>query len=399
LSVPVPAAPRPAGGLAVYAAVSFAYYGYAGLFATYGPLWLQSLGYSTFAIGALLALQSTTRLVGPYAWAWVADASGRRIRVLRVAAGAALVFASGFLTTPSLAWVATVTAALFLTTAAIIPLSEAALAQRVSVAGALDQRLYGRVRVGGSAGFVVMVAAGGFALDAIGVGAFPGIAVALLGVLLVATLRMPQTAEAPHADPAGGSALAVLRRPVVAWFFAGMFLTILAHAALYGFYALYLASLGYSKGAIGLLFATGVVAEIAWFWFQSGWIRRLSTHGWLIVAAVASALRFGAIASYADVPAMLVLLQLLHALTFAAQHAACVALISRYFPGRLRGRGQALYAAIGYGASGMVGGMVGGALSQAYGFGAVFWAASAAGVAAALCCWRAWVLDRDPAPV
>ena len=51
-------------------------------------------------------------------------------------------------------------------------------------------------------------------------------------------------------------ALSVLRQPVVAWFFAGMFLTVLAHTSLYAFYSLYLASLGYGKGEIGLLCPT-----------------------------------------------------------------------------------------------------------------------------------------------
>ena len=62
--------------------------------------------------------------------------------------------------------------------------------------------------------------------------------------------------------------------------------------------------------------------------------------------------------------------------TFAAQHSACIAVISRHFPGRLRGRGQALYTVLGYGASGVLGGVAGGALSERFGFAAVFWAAS-----------------------
>ena len=46
-----------------------------------------------------------------------------------------------------------------------------------------------------------------------------------------------------------------------------------------------------------------------------------------------------------------------------------------------------------YGASGGVGGVAGGALSQALGFAAVFWAACAAGLLAT-CGWRALVLER-----
>lgn len=173
-----------------------------------------------------------------------------------------------------------------------------------------------------------------------------------------------------------------------------MFLTVLAHTALYAFYSLYLASLGYSKGEIGLLWTTAVVAEVVWFYFQGRWSRWLPMHGWLVVAGLTTALRCALIAGFGAVPAVLVGAQCLHALTFAAQHSACIAVITRHFPDRLRGRGQALYAVLGYGASGVVGGIVGGALSERFGFPAVFWAASVIALAAAWCASRALVAER-----
>jgi len=90
---------------------------------------------------------------------------------------------------------------------------------------------------------------------------------------------------------------------------------------------------------------------------------------------------------------VLVFAQILHAVTFAAQHSACIAVISRHFPGRLRSRGQALYTVLGYGASGVLGGVAGGALSERFGFAAVFWAASVISLVAVASCWRAMVLD------
>ena len=150
----------------------------------------------------------------------------------------------------------------------------------------------------------------------------------------------------------------------------------LAHTSLYAFYSLYLASLGYGKGAIGLLWAVGVAAEVAWFWFQGRWLHRCRcTPGWSL-AALASALRFASIAAFGGLGRGARLRPVLHALTFAAQHSACIAVIARHFPGRLRGRGQALYAVLGYGASGVIGGIGGGALSQRFGFASVFWAAA-----------------------
>ena len=86
-------------------------------------------------------------------------------------------------------------------------------------------------------------------------------------------------------------------------------------------------------------------------------------------------------AAFGNWMVVLVLTQMTHAITFAAQHAACITLVSRYFPGRLRGRGQALYTTLGYGLSGVIGGVAGGALIERWGYPAVFWAVQRRGAA------------------
>lgn len=384
--------------LFAFGSVSFAYFAYAALFSTFAPLWQQSLGYSTLAIGVLASLQSATRLVGPYLWGWLADHTGQRVALLRLAVGLSLVAALGLLWTPTYGWVASVTIVLFLCTAAVIPVSEAALTQHVSQGGALDAHRYGRVRMWGSIGFALAVTASGFLLQALGIASFPALVLVLLAALLLAAWQLPVTREVvqaagPNLEAASG-VLKVLRQPEVAWFFAGVFFTVLAHTSLYAFFSLYLVSLGYSKGSVGLIWAVAVVVEVAWFWFQGRWVHRLSMHAWLLLAAAVTVLRFAVVALFGATLWVLVLAQCSHAITFAAQHTACTALIGQYFPGRLRGRGQALYAVLGYGATGVIGGVAGGALSEALGFSAVFWAACASAVLATLCCWRAMVSGR-----
>jgi PPP family 3-phenylpropionic acid transporter len=384
----------PRRALVAFGAVSFAYFAYAGLFAAYAPLWFGFLGYSTFAIGVLASVQSATRVLSPYAWGWLADHTGERIRLLRLAIGLSLFCALGYLVTPDYAWVLAVTAALFLCTAGVVPISEAALAHLVSPGERLDAGRYGRVRVWGSVGFILAVSASGFALQELGVGRFPWLVIALLALLRAAAQRLPAIAEPPHPQADAAGALVLLKRPAVAWFFAGVFFTVLAHTALYAFLSLYLATLGYGRGAIGLAWAAGVAIEVLWFGFQGRWLPHLSLQGWLLLAALLSVLRFALLAAFAGVWWVLLLAQGLHAFTFAAQHTACIAVINRHFPGRLRGRGQALYTVLGYGASGVLGGIVGGLISQAWGFRAVFWAASATALVAAACCWQARIQER-----
>jgi len=384
--------------LFAFSSVSFAYFAYAGLFGTYAPLWFQRLGYSTLAIGALASMQSGTRIFSPYVWGWLADHTGRRTQLLRIAVGGALVCALGFSVPGPYGWVAAVTVALFVCTAGVVPINEAALAHLVSRGGTLDAARYGRVRVWGSVGFIAAVTGSGVLLEAWGVRSFPWLVVALLAMLMAAALRLPTVIESAHGQDAAPGALAVLRQPVVAWFFAGVFFTVLAHTSLYAFFSLYLVSLGYSKAAVGLIWAIGVAVEVLWFWFQGRWLARLTPHAWLVLAAVVSAGRFALVAQFGALTWLLVLTQCTHALTFAAQHSSCIAVLNRHFPGRLRGRGQALYSVLGYGVSGVIGGVGGGALSQAFGFSAVFWGGCVAAAVATLCCSRAWVLERRAVP-
>jgi MFS transporter, PPP family, 3-phenylpropionic acid transporter len=92
-----------------------------------------------------------------------------------------------------------------------------------------------------------------------------------------------------------------------------------------------------------------------------------------------------------------VVAQLLHALTFATHHTTCIALLTHYFPGRLRGRGQALYVVVAYGLPGVLGGVAGGAMSARWGLGTVYWAAALSSVLATACAIRVWRLPTPEA--
>jgi PPP family 3-phenylpropionic acid transporter len=87
------------------------------------------------------------------------------------------------------------------------------------------------------------------------------------------------------------------------------------------------------------------------------------------------AFRMGLTAWFGQVLWVLLLAQALHVFTFAIQHTVCIAWLSQHFPGRLRGRGQALYAVIGYGFTGVLGALGGAALSTRFGLQIVFLAA------------------------
>lgn len=379
----------PAASLARFGTLSFFYFAAIGLFNPYAPLWFQSLGFSTLLIGGIAALQSWTRVFAPYAWSWSGDHSGRRTELIRLAAFGSLLAALGLMGVRAAVPVAVVTLLMFVANSGVVPLYEALLSQHLHTAQGIDAARYGRVRMWGSVGFIAAVTSFGALLQWTGIEIFPAFVACMNLLLLGAALRLPATHTAAVHAEAAPPVLPLLRRPEVAWFFASTFFTVLAHTSLYAFFSLYLVSLGYGKWAVGALWAVSVVVEIVFFWFQGRWFPRLSAHRWLEVVAAVTTLRFAATAAGGAWAPVLLLAQLTHAITFAAHHAACIALVHRLFPGRLRGRGQALYTMLGYGISGVLGGLGGGWVISVFGFQTVFWAAAVCGLAAWGCARRA----------
>lgn len=385
-----PPAVAPPAALGRFSAVWFSYFAAIGLYNPYAPLWFKDLGWSTLAIGALASAVAWTRVLAPYGWGWWGDRSGQRSRGLRWAAGLSAAAATGLWLWPSPNTVAVFAVLLFLANGGVVPLSEAALAQQIRRGATLDFARYGRVRLWGSLGFVVSVAGCGALFQWIGIAYFAALVTLAFALLWLVTLRLPAD-PAPRSGndaptPPVGS---VLRRPAVRWFFAGVALTVLAHTALYAFFSLYLAELGHGEGMVGLAWGVAVAFEVIFFWAQGRIFDRLSPIAWLQLAALVTALRFALTAAFGASLAILLLVQVLHAISFAAQHAACIAMVDRFFPGRLRARGQALYSVLGYGLPGVVGGLAGGWLGERSGFAAVFWVASAVGLLAWIALRRA----------
>jgi len=375
--------------------LSASYFAHIGFFNPYLPLWLQELGYGLLAISVLTSVQSATRLFAPYGWGWLSDHTGERVRLLRYGATVALLASLGLWFDLGTTGLFLVLLLMFTHTSGMMPMSEAALAHLVSRDGGFDARRYGRVRVWGSIGFLITVVVAGAWFEHTGMSSFPAWTLGTLAAVALSTWRLPDAREPVHIEASRPRIWPVLRQPTVAWFFAAVFFHVLAHIFIYIFLSLYLDSLGYSKTVIGLLWALSVAIEVGWFFTQGRWLPLLTLPAWLVLAAGLMALRMGITASLAGSLVVLVLAQALHAITFAAHHTVCIAWISEHFPGRLRGRGQALYAVLGYGLPGVVGGLIGGLLSSALGLASVFWLSSACGAVAALCALRVWWLRRS----
>lgn len=373
----------------------FVYYVAVGAFVPYWPLYLQSLGYTPAQIGAALATTGLVRVMVPVGWGWIMDRSGRRMPWI---AGGMIVSAIFFGTVPFVSSFAALIAlhvayATFWNVA--LPAFDVVTLNHLARTGA-D---YARIRLWGSVGFILAVAALGPVLDHAGLGPIPWIVVAaMLGMVWLA-LYVPDVHDLRPHDAALGGFLARARRPEVMALLGACFLSQLSFAPFYGFFSIYLEQHAYSRGAIGGLWALGVVAEVVVFLYTGRIIRRFGARAVLVVTLLTSALRWALMALFVDVALLLVLSQLLHFLSFAVYHAVTVHYIHELFPGRMQGRGQALLAAVSFGLGGALGSAIAGAAWQPLGATAVYLAAATVALAGAGIASRAPRLDRRAEPV
>lgn len=371
----------------------FWYFAFLGAYAPFWPLYLESVGLSAPQIGVLLSLVPVTRMLGPAFWGWLADRRGARVPIVRLTTLATLVLFCGVFAGHGFVWLAAVMFAMNLFWSGSLPLVEATTMAHL---GARSHG-YGRIRAWGSVGFVLVVAAGGFVLDAAGVGSLPWLIAGLLLVHAATAYALPEAKSAVRHDDDPG-VMAIVRRPAVLALLAGCFFMSVAHGPYHTFYSIWLVGHGYSKADVGLLWGLGVVCEIAVF---AGWSRLISQVGaraLLLFAFAAAAVRFVLIGWLPDSIAIIVAMQVLHAATFGCFHGAGVALTHRFFGGRHQSKGQALYSGVGFGAGGAVGGLASGFLWERVGGGWTFTAGALVAVLAVAITAR-WLRELAAVPV
>ena len=311
-----------------------------GIYMPFFPVWLAARGFAPEQISVLLAVPMAVRIVITRSAGRLADRHpNRRGPILVATAFAALGFVvvglvSGFVATLA----AMSLMAVFWTS--ILPLTEAFALQGMRQFGA-D---YGRMRLWGSASFILANFAAGSALDLWPTDAVFWFILAAMGLAVAAAWRLPVVPRRRKAaDTAGDHSEEIGLSPRL---FAAVLGAVAAmqasHALIYGFGSLHWQSLGYSGLLIGVLWALGVIAEITLFAVSGRIAGRLPPLGWIAVGAAAGVLRWLVLASDPALP-VLVAAQLLHGLSFGATHLGTVRFIAATVPDERTASAQGLF--------------------------------------------------------
>lgn len=319
----------------------FFYYSIVGTFMPYWSLYLQDQGFRFDQIGILSSIAIITRFFAPFIWGWVADKSGKRMLLVRIATWMeAAIWLLIFIIPNDFQSVAMLM--LFFSF-----FQNAILAQFEGVTlfwlGERRAELYGKVRKWGSVGFIVGVFSIGAVLEVVDISMLPLmlLCIAFTAFLWSFTIKEPQ--NAPRSQKQLEALLPVLKRPVVVAFFCIEFIMLFAQAPFYSFYSNYLKMNGFSTTTIGFLWSIGVIAEIIMFAYAAFFLKKFSWRLLVCICLLMTGLRFIIAGIFPTSFIAQLCSQSIHALSFGLFHMIAMRIIFQNFSAGQQGRGQALY--------------------------------------------------------
>ena len=321
----------------------FFYFALLGGTAPFLALYFDHLGFSPARIGELIAIPMLMRCLAPNLWGWLGDHTGQRLLIVRFGALCTLVCFAGIFLGQSYAWLALIMATHAFFWHAVLPQFEVITLAHLREHAAR----YSQIRLWGSIGFIVAVVGLGLLFEWLSLDAYPAALLVIMAGIVASSLWVPNAQPLLRANTLESEGFVrQLRRPGILAFYVCVGLMQLSNGPYYTFLTLHLEGVGYSRGAIGLFWALGVVAEILLFLVMARLLQRYSLRAVLLASFLITAVRWLLLGNLAQYLPLLLLAQCMHAATFGAFHAACIHFVQRSFADRQQGQAQALYVSL-----------------------------------------------------
>ncbi len=327
----------------------FFYFAIIGVYVIFFPKALQMAGYGSEEIGLLLSAAPLMRFIVPFLFLKHIRLD-RRVYTLSLALLSLSVVL--FYATLESFWPLLAVNLLFGASISIsLPFVEARALE------VLERRVYGRARLFGSIGFMLIALWLGrilqTPLDALHYLTATTLLTALSGAAVVYAGTTKEEMDGGHP---GGERFSVLRF----WpLWLSFFLMQVSFGGFYNFFTIYETAHGISLEMTSWLWSFGVLCEIVMLYFQ-GPLLHSNLMVLLRVTVAAAALRWMLLWLFPDSLMLTFIAQSLHALSFALYHSAAITLLHTLY--RQKALAQQFFLGISYGLGGFVGAIVAGQL-------------------------------------
>jgi len=339
----------------------FLYFGVFGIFLPYFNLYCYHIGFSGFQIGALSALRSVTLVLFSMILGGLADHFHIRKPIYIFCNFMSMGIWSLYLLTTDFYSMLLITFFYGIFYSPIISFLEAFT---MDVLGN-EKKRYGKVRVWGSLSFITTVILLGRIIDLYSIDII--IVMILAGSFIQAcfAIGVPEIKINKKVSFLSG-AKSFLNKKVIL-FLTSAFLMLVSHGTYYGFFSIHLEQqLGLGKTFIGIAWALASVSEILVMINSEKIFKRFSIDNILFFSFMVAALRW-LILFFAHSPVIIIISQLLHAITYGTFHISSILYMDMLSPDESKTLGQAINNAVTYGFGMMVGFFVSGYLYESMG--------------------------------
>lgn len=243
-------------------------------------------------------------------------------------------------------------------------------------------RSFASIRMFGSLGYAVCAVLFGLVLKSIGSELTLWLGLITVCCSLALSLALGNFQSSLKKFEFGGL-IAIARKKETFVFFILVGLVSVAHRINEGFLAVAMRELGASDSLIGTAWLASAASEIPIFFLLAKYGHRFRELPLLAVASLFYMIRMGLL-GFIDRPWLFVLVQLMHSVTFGIYYITALRYLQSIVPDEYRASGQALFAVVWTGISGLAAGTIGGWIYDAFGLSPVFKTAAIFALAAAV---------------
>lgn len=342
--------------------VNFFYYASSAILLPYLPLYLQTKGYTAAEIGLLMMIGPFVSIFAQPFWGYVSDRFNSVKNIVFLLWVLSLLGSFGLFLTNGFVYTLGFILLLYFFLLPSIPLIDNLVVKSTAVRG----MSYGAVRVWGSIGFSGVALISGLLLDELGgVARIPYFywVLWIFPFILLAFIKDEKSSGQRITFQAIGI---IFKSRSFLWFMLMVLVISIPHRMNDALLGLYLNKLGATDAMVSWAWAIAACSEIPVFVLINRYIHRYHELTVLGIVAIIYTIRWILYAVITD-PWVLIGLQVTQMLTFAVLWIVAVQYVVRLLPEQFGSTGQSILAMVFMGLAGIIGGSIGGWLSEQWG--------------------------------
>ena len=335
------------------------------IFGTFLPIYLDHVGYSSTAIGSLLALGPFVAIIAQPFWGIAGDRAKTKNNILKILVLGSAITAIFFRFSSNYYYLIAIMAMSTFFTSSVSPLSDAITLEYLD----RTQWKFSNIRLAGTLGYALMSVLAGFYAKRDINGIF--ILYFFISILvLIVVFLLPEVKG--HQSKGNKVSLAALLKNYELILLLGYATVIQATLGFfYAFFGLYFKEMGGDTAMLGWAMFISAIFEVPFLLFANRIINKIGIKYALVGSGLITAVRW-ILLRFITNPSWILPIQMLHGLSFIVISYSMVTYINQRVPKELKASGQAMFGLLGMGISRIIATLLGGYISDLVGIRQVF---------------------------